>query len=361
MKVLKLRLNSGMLLLSLIIAVFIAGSTVKMVFATDCTPSVLNQGLISAESITGGGALGNIDTTCVLDPEAAYRTFNVPSYADLESQFYAFSKAPAGVKKTTQLTSGAQAFSGNGIYQLNSSLNITGATGNGIQIIFIRGNLDITGNLDYPDNPANDPTSGLIFIASGDIHIHRLVTRVNAVLISAGTTCTAWDYTQNLCLPANSQDYTQQLVINGSLISLNKNLARRVGAILLRRNLATNDQPAEVINKQSKYLYILKNGLFTKDLTLTYEDKIYSIPSYITPTNGGWSWTACSAACGGGTQTAVACNNPTPANDGADCSALPTTQTCNTQPCVACSNTNPLTIGAPQPDIQSIDTCFISI
>jgi hypothetical protein len=357
MKFLRLRLHSGIFLFSLVIAVFIAGSTVKLVFAAPaCTTSGLNQGLISAENISGG-ALGNTDTTCVLDAQAAYRSFNVPSYSDLESQFYTFSRAPANVKKTTQLQGGAQAFNGDGIYQLNSSLNITGAAGTGIQIIFIRGNLDITGNIDYPSNAADDSTSGLVFIASGDIHIHRLVTRVDAVLISAGTICTAWDYGPNSCMTPRSQDYTQQLVINGSLISLNKTPLTNQGAILLRRNLATNDRPAEIINKESKYLYILKSGLFTKDLILTYEDKIYSIPAYAPPVNGGWSWSACSAACGGGTQTAIACNNPTPANDGANCSALPTTQACNTQPCVACSNTNPLSIST----VQSVDTCFISI
>ncbi len=53
------------------------------------------------------------------------------------------------------------------------------------------------------------------------------------------------------------------------------------------------------------------------------------------PVNGGWSgWGACSATCGGGTQTRT-CTNPAPANGGAACSG-PSSQACNTQACNAC-------------------------
>jgi hypothetical protein len=362
MTLLKVRSFSVLSLLSFVVAVFVAGNTPKISYAVqNCATSDRNQGLISAKDVSG--ILGNADTTCVLDTEAAYRSFNVPSYTDLENQFYTFSRAPSGVKKTTQLQSGSQSFNGDGIYQLNSNFNITAATGNGVQIIFIRGDLDITGNIDYPDNLANNSTSGLVFIASGDIHIHRLVTRVNAVLISAKTICTAYDYTPPAaCLPPPTQGiYTEQLVVNGSLISLKKDLVTGTG-VLLRRNLTTNNQAAEVINKQSKYLYILKNGLFTKDMILTQEDRSYPVPSYTPPVNGGWAWSACSAACGGGTQTATTCTNPPPSNGGAQCSG-PTTQACNTQACAACSNitANPLVIGGNQPDAQSVSTCFISI
>jgi hypothetical protein len=48
--------------------------------------------------------------------------------------------------------------------------------------------------------------------------------------------------------------------------------------------------------------------------------------------NGGWTdWSACSAACDGGTQTR-SCTDPAPANGGADCAGSKS-QTCNTQAC----------------------------
>ncbi|MBK5215651.1 MAG: hypothetical protein JJE53_02500 [Candidatus Pacebacteria bacterium] len=50
------------------------------------------------------------------------------------------------------------------------------------------------------------------------------------------------------------------------------------------------------------------------------------------PINGGWSaWSACSASCGGGTQTR-SCTNPTPAYGGTTCTGS-SSQSCNTQTC----------------------------
>lgn len=57
------------------------------------------------------------------------------------------------------------------------------------------------------------------------------------------------------------------------------------------------------------------------------------------PINGGWSnWGACSAECGGGTQTRT-CTNPAPANDGDDC-AGDSSQSCNTEACLVGPPTN---------------------
>ena len=62
------------------------------------------------------------------------------------------------------------------------------------------------------------------------------------------------------------------------------------------------------------------------------------------PVNGGWSasWSACSATCGGGTQTRT-CDNPAPANGGAACVGA-TTQACNTQACCETNGTYDLKV-----------------
>lgn len=244
-----------------------------------CQTSALNQGLISGLSVTGGGLIGNTDTKCVLDPQAAYRDFKVDSFDALVNQFYTLSRSTA--KSTLQLPNGVINASGDGIYLQTSSMSVSGAdpSSSGVKVIFIKGNLSITGNIDYAPN---DPYSGLVFITSGDININSNVTKVNAILISSNSTnppssgkiCTAYD---GVCLDGSVD--TPQLVVNGSLISLNKtDLPGGESAIQLKRNLVDNSTgAAEVINKQPKYLYILRNGLFTKDLVLVEEDKSYSI------------------------------------------------------------------------------------
>jgi hypothetical protein len=54
--------------------------------------------------------------------------------------------------------------------------------------------------------------------------------------------------------------------------------------------------------------------------------------NYVPSISGGWSdWSACSATCGGGTETR-SCTNPKPSGVGAQCSGA-ATQACNTQAC----------------------------
>lgn len=353
----------------------------------DCQPSDKNEGLISGLSITGGGVIGNIDQTCVLDPQgaAAYSLFKIDSYDSLENQFYTLSRAPAGVKKgappaTLDFTGG------DGIFLQDGDLTVgaSSGTGTGTQVIFVRGNLTITGNITYactnaPTCTNYDPYSGLIFVVLGDINIYKDVTKVNAVLISSdnpaipasGKICTAYDSVAINCLDGTID--TPQLVVNGSLISLNKtNLPDTQAAILLRRNLPNNILAAEVINKQPKYLYNLRNGLFTKDLIITTEDASYDIPIGSALIDGGWTgWTwpggvsdgaggTCSAVCGGGTQTRT-CTNPPPANGGAACQG-PSQQSCNVQACPPCGYGSPLIIAPPTYPDRVIDgTCEVSI
>lgn len=275
----------------LLIIFFITGLgllliTFRPIFAQtqDCELDPRHEGLISAtEGISGGSdTFGNTGQVCVINTQdASYRDFNeatLPSYADLENQFYHLTRSAA--KKTGNFSNGElPGFTGNGIYRHNGDLNIsckdsTCTGGSGAQVIFINGTLTITDNINYA---ATDSSSGLVFIVKDNINILSSVTNINAVLISSGIICTA--YSGPGCLDGTQT--TGQLTINGSLISLNKTPLASP-AILLRRNLANNlNQPAEKINKQPKYLYILRGGLLTKELTIIQEDKSYTIPPYV--------------------------------------------------------------------------------
>ncbi len=270
---------------------------------TSCTSSANNEGLISALSV-GGGTFGNSAQTCVLDPQSVYREFKVPSYTDLEDQFYTLSRSTA--KRSAQLGNGDLTLADDGIYLQTSTQTINSVgptTGGGVQIIFIRGDLNIIGNITYA---GTNPNSGIVFVVSGNINIYSNVTRVNAVLISSGIICTA--YESGACLTGTT--ITPRLTIDGSLISLNKtDLAPGTSAIKMVRNLANNILSAEKINKQPKYLYILRNGLFTKDLVLTEEDKSYAIGANPSPTPTPAPTPTPTPVCAGATDPLVISSN----------------------------------------------------
>lgn len=250
----------------------ISAGLVSKTVRAQCQPDPFNknEGLIST-GVQISGSFGNKETICISGSDAAYRSFKVPSYQDLENQFFTLNHTSI-TKRTDSLGNGTWGFSGsyagNALYLQTGSVSLSGvvAAGSGTQVVFIRNNLDITGNIDYAET---DPNSGLIFIVGGDININCAVTKINAVLISTGIIRTS----VGAC-PAGSS-YSPQLTINGGLISLNKS-DLSTSAIVLGRNLNVNNQPAEVINKQPKYLYILR-GILTKDLVITTEDQHYPI------------------------------------------------------------------------------------
>lgn len=247
-----------------------------------CLKNDRNQGLISAtggiSGMFGTSAIGadSAAGVCITGSDASYRPIKVPSYQDLEDQFYTFNRS--GAKKSTPLPDNLNfTGAGKGVYLNNADLvidtvnNPSGPVGIGAQVIFVRGNLDIKDNITFAET---DSSSGLVFIVQKDINIYSNVTKVNGVLISLGIICTSY-ISGSGCSDGSLK--TEQLIINGSLISLNKNSSLD-SPLQLRRNLEDNDlQPAEVVNKQPKYLYILKDGLFTKDLIITTEDQHYQI------------------------------------------------------------------------------------
>lgn len=139
------------------------------------------------------------------------------------------------------------------VYHINGNLTIgNNIPGNKTGVIFVDGNLIINpSSKKLTDGGAN---SGLVFVVKGDVNIDKDVTRIDAVIISEGTICTAYDGTS--CLDGNTT--TPQLTINGSLISLNG-----ANPIKFGRSLGTDDDttPAEKIVHQVKYLVILRDLL----------------------------------------------------------------------------------------------------
>lgn len=199
------------------------------------------NGLISTPQ---GNTFSTTSGVCVIDPKAAF--LKIPSYDDLKSLYFDQSKTT----KNTALTSisSTTTFSGDTVYYVNGDLTVSGTpTGSGTQVIFINGNLNISSNYTY-----GTPLTGTVFIVKGNVNISYtpLVTQVDAIIISSGTICTAYDGTS--C--PFSYVLTSQLVINGSLISLNP-----ATQIQFRRTLSDNSQAAEKINHQVKYLVILRN------------------------------------------------------------------------------------------------------
>lgn len=130
------------------------------------------------------------------------------------------------------------------IYNITGDLTVnSNITVNTNGIIFVDGNLSINTDLTH-----NNEGAGLVFVVKGDVAIAPSVTRVDVVIISSGTI-----YTAGANCVINSVAATA-LVINGSLVSLDSQKPIR-----FCRTMLNNEQPAEKINQQPKYLVILRD------------------------------------------------------------------------------------------------------
>ncbi len=224
-----------------------------------CPPSTtyLATGLISAPIINSlpGTFGGSTSGACVVDPGSAFAPFKIPSFNDLKSLYYDQAKSTSSISKTKIIGDATNTNLNftliNNLYDITGNLTINSAnpgTGTGSGIVFVEGNLNITGNYTYGTG-----TTGTVFVVSGTVNIAQAVTRVDAVIIAGGTICTA-SQLDNSC-PSQNQP-SSQLIINGSLISLTTS-----SPIKFRRTLAVNNIPSEKINHQIKYLVILRNTI----------------------------------------------------------------------------------------------------
>ncbi len=212
------------------------------------------QGLVTSPSLTGGSKFGSTGACIANDPKVAFAPFKIPTYADLKSIYFDQSNLPKDFIKGNILPGD---FKNDGIHIIKGDLNIQKSpNGSGTQVIFVDGNdPDQKGQLTINKNiifHSSDGGGGLVFVVRDDVLIDKDVTQIDAVIISSGKIYTAIEKDQSSCQTSNTQANT--LVINGSLISLNAD-----NPAIFCRKLADNNNPAEIINAQPKYLVILRD------------------------------------------------------------------------------------------------------
>ena len=238
---------------------------ISPVLAQTCATGNQATGLISSGQTGGINNFGNQigqggSGVCAADPKAGFVEFAIPSYDKLFNDFY--NKASSVSTNYTKNKINKSAintdldFGSNKIYWITGNLDInSNFNGDKIGVIFVDGNLNIRANY----TRANTENSGTVFIVRGDVNINRdsSVTTIEAVIISNGVICTAFDFTTGSC--SSSLVITNPLLINGSLISINKDPNKK---IRFKRSLINNNAvAAEKIVHQPKYLVILRDIL----------------------------------------------------------------------------------------------------
>lgn len=216
----------------------------------------VRDGLITTPDITGSqDKFGNDTGSCVIDSKSTFIPFKIPTYEELKSIYFTQSKAVNKPINPSDTIIGSP--NANTLYHYNYTgttvstpgLNYTYSTG--AAIFFVDHNLNINGNI------TGTAGGGLVLVVGGNVNIaSQSVNQIDAVIISQGVICTAFDGTT--CLDGSTA-VTQKLTVNGSLISLT------AAGALFKRNLADNSEAAEVIYQNPKYLVILKD-LFSNTL-----------------------------------------------------------------------------------------------
>lgn len=244
-------------ILIVVLLYFGAGLAKAVPPTIDCkTPSAVQTsrvsgGLITAQDDIDSKFSSNSAGVCAIDPNSAFVSYKIPTYADLKSIYFDQAKDNyiLEINKNNPIPSTdatqnniPMGVTENQLYYIDGNLNVSSApSGSKTGIVFVNGNLNFTNNYIYGSD-----TAGTVFIVSGDVNIASTVTRIEAVIIAGGTIYTA----DNPCNP----NPISQLIINGSLISLTEGQP-----IQFCRTLIDNSQAAEKINYQPKYLVILKD------------------------------------------------------------------------------------------------------
>ncbi len=248
---------TGLTLFLLLIALLILPTTnsqLLTVSAQSCPTQASNPragGLISAPNVSN--KFSNSTGQCVIDPNAAFAPYKLPSYETLKATYFDQSKSTSKLDYTgnlgeSQLSSYLNGSSPKNLIHISGLLgmNSNNISGSNTAVVFIDGDL-------YFSSPMTQFTygngnSGIVFVVKGNVNIDPSVQQIDAVIIAGGSI-----YTAGAGCATNSVVVTSSLTINGSLISLGSN------PIKFCRALSDNSQAVEKINQQPKYLVLLRN------------------------------------------------------------------------------------------------------
>ncbi len=144
-------------------------------------------------------------------------------------------------------------------------------------VVFVNGNLNITGNIVYAGNDGTGAlgnNTGLVFIVKGDVFIQDNVTDVNAAIVSYGTICSAAvGGAANPSCPTTYNTVLPTLRIYGSLSSMTASKPIK----FLRNTSDVFTIPGEIVLSQPKFFYILKN-IFADNLIITSSENNFPSP-----------------------------------------------------------------------------------
>ncbi len=260
-------------------------SYLGQVQAIECPPGTVDPkvtgGIISSRDFGTSSQRGfTSDTGCVADI-GAFIDLNqaevkLDNFDSLWARYYEQSTYP----KISPLTNLSSITNGT-LYYTSDNLTVsTTPLGQGVGIVFVRGNLFIDGNINYQDGVS---TSGLLFIVKGNVYIRPNVAKITAVVISEGDICSSTQIDGQCRSNTKNSPRTVDipLLVKGNLISLSKDSSPATPHLKLVRDLygsggESNAQRAESVQTDPKYFVILKDFLSHK-LTYTSENSNYAL------------------------------------------------------------------------------------
>lgn len=254
--------NSEFRVKNLIIFCFFSFITLHSSLLTHSASAQCPIGTRASGLVSSGGSIsdfGNQQGICVADDKAKFVSFKIPTYDDLVSIYYTqASSISTAYTKEPYIESGATninlTFTNNKLYRIKGDLDINAnMAGDKIGLVFIDGDLNFKADYTRGRGLPSQNEMGTVFIVKGNVNISSTIKNVDAIIISSGIICTAFDFLVTNSCPTFYKP-SEQLTVNGSLISLNP-----ANKIQFKRTLIDNSVAAEVVNHQPKYLVILRN------------------------------------------------------------------------------------------------------